>query len=183
MEIRKKCKDTYEDGNSKAVYIVNGVNDVNDVIQVINYFADEYGEIGNIVITHKNERGNYDLYLEYETVEDMSSFDPRINQYIEYVTFGCLRKHILFVLDTQKKKLYVTDFSGTLGPKFYSTDPAVRYAYYLDDDYGLKIRLDRNTSKTYVLDDDGQWVRGYYIYGKILDGDLREIDYDPSVTD
>ena len=70
-----------------------------------------------------------------------------------------------------------------MGPKFYSTDPAVRYAYYMHDDYGLRIRFDRNTSNVYTLSDDGRWLKNNYFYGKILDGDLREIDYDPSVTD
>ena len=177
MELVKGIEQNGPDGSILTEYGVENVTDINKVIEIINYFGNIYGEIGNINIKHVNEEGKYDFLGEYDNAEELLSvFNPENNRFLQTIEFASLPQYVYFTLYPQENKVVVFDRTKPMGPKFYSTDPNVANTYYTDD-YGTIIRHNKNNGQFYSLGEDGTWIKNNYYYGKMLDGDLTQIEY------
>lgn len=177
MEMIKNTEQTGPDGSIQTEFNVQNVTDINKVVEIINYFSNTYGEIGNISIKHTNAQGQYDFLGEYENAEHLlSTFRPEYNQFLQTVEFASLEQYVYFTIYPQENRLFVYDRTKPMGPKFYSSDPNVAKTYYTDD-YGTIIRHNKNNGQFYSLGEDGNWIKNNYYYGKMLDGDLTQIEY------
>ena len=177
MELVKGIEQNNPDGSVLTEFGVENVTDINKVAEIIKYFTTIYGEIGNINIKHTNDEGKYDFLGEYENVDELLSiFNPEYNRFLQTIEFSCLPQYIYFTLYPQENKVVVYDRTKPMGPKFYDTDPNV-YLSYFTDDYGTILKFNRNNNQFYSLGEDGNWIKNNYYYGKMLDGDLTEIEY------
>ena len=177
MGLVKGNEQQLADGSMVTNYFVDNVIDINSVVEVINYFAGLYGVIGDISVKHKNASGNFDFLGEYENVDELiSTFNPQYNQFLQQVDFSSLQQYVYFTLYPQQNQVVVNDRTKPMGPKFYSDDPKV-YNSYFQDDYGTILRFNKNNRQFYSLGENGEWIKNNYYYGKMMDGDLTEIEY------